>query len=107
MWLQEPGSFTRIIAAIVAPRKTSSETMRAGRAVSAAARAFDAGAAMVSAVAMVRPSNGGDSTAVLGMPQRRNGERAHKKTWPGGGIPATPFARGKKLSRLPLPGCAV
>jgi hypothetical protein len=70
MWLQEPGSFTRIIAAMVAPRNTSSDTMRPGRAVSAAVRAFEAGAAMVSAVAMVRPSNGGDSTAPQRMPQR-------------------------------------
>src|ERR1700730_6200543 len=85
MWLQEPGSFTRIIAAIVAPRKTSSETIRPGRVVSAAAKAFDAGAAMVSAVAMVRPSDGGDSTAAAGMPQRRNGQYARKKTWPGRG----------------------
>src|SRR5580693_2834891 len=84
MWLQEPGSFTRIIAAMVAPRNTSSETMRSGRA--AAARAFDAGAEMVSAVAMARPSNGGDSTTALGMLQRRDDEHPHKqKTWPGGG----------------------
>jgi hypothetical protein len=73
MWLQEPGSFTRIIAAIVAPRKTSRETIRPERAVSAAAKAFDVGAAKVSAVAMVRPSDDGDSTAVRGMPQRRGG----------------------------------
>src|ERR1700674_2011864 len=79
MWLQEPGSYTRIMAAMVAPRNTSSETMRAGRAVSEAARPFDAGAAIVSAVAMGRPSNGGDSTAAPGMPQRCSGERAHKK----------------------------
>src|ERR1700686_1013633 len=73
MWLQEPGSFTRIIAAMVAPRNTSSETMRAGRAVSAAARGFAAGAEMVSAVAIVKPSIGGDSTAAKEMPQRRGG----------------------------------
>src|ERR1019366_346899 len=85
MWLQEPGSFTRIIAAMVAPRNTSSETIRPERAVSAAARAFDADAAMVSAVAMVRPSNGGDSTAAQGMPQRHVSGLTHKKTWPGGG----------------------
>jgi len=106
MWPQEPGSFTRIIAAMVAPRKTSSETMRAGRAGLTAGMEFDAGATIVSAVAMGRPSNGGDSTAARIMPQRRNGEHAHKKTWPGGGIPAMPFARGKKLSRLPFTGCA-
>jgi len=106
MWLQEPGSFTRIIAAMVAPRNTSSETIRPGRAGLTAAMEFDAGAAIVSAEAIGRPSNGGDSTAVKEMPQRRNGEHAHKKTWPGGGIPAMPFARGKKLSRLPVKGCA-
>jgi hypothetical protein len=83
MWPQEPGSFTRIIAAMVAPRNTSNETMRPGRPALAAARALDAGAAMVSAVAMVRPSNGGDSTAAQGMPQRRDVKRAHKKMWPG------------------------
>jgi hypothetical protein len=55
MWLQEPGSFTRIIAAMVAPRNTSSETIRVGRPVSAAGRVLDEGAAMVSAVAMVGP----------------------------------------------------
>jgi hypothetical protein len=70
MWLQEPGSFTRIIAAMVAPRKTSSETMRAGRAGLTAAMEFEAGATIVSAVAMGRPSNGGDSTAAQEMPQR-------------------------------------
>src|SRR5579872_6882707 len=73
MWPQEPGSFTRIIAAMVAPRNTSRETMRAGRVVSTAARTFDAGAAMVSAVAMGRPSIGGDNIAAQEMPQRRSG----------------------------------
>ena len=70
MWPQEPGSFTRIIAAMVAPRNTSRETMRPGRAPPPVAREFAAGAAMVSAVAMVRPSDGGDSTAAQRMPQR-------------------------------------
>src|SRR5580700_3571797 len=95
MWLQEPGSFTRIIAAMVTPRNTSSETIRPGRAASAAAGALETVAAMVSAVAMVRPSNGGDSTAGLGMPQRRNGECAYIKTRPGEEILAAHFLRGK------------
>ena len=104
MWPQEPGSFTRIIAAMVAPRNTSSETMRAGRAESTAARTLETGAAMVSAVAMVEPSNGGDSTAGEGMPQRRSAKHVHKKMWPGEGVPATLFARGKKLLLLPVAG---
>jgi hypothetical protein len=58
---------------MVAPRNTSSETMRPGRAVSVPASALEAGAAMVSAVAMGRPSNSGDSTAAHEMPQRRDG----------------------------------
>jgi len=76
--------------------------MRSGR--DAAARAFDAGAEMVSAVAMARPSNGGDSTAALGMPQRRDDEHSQTKNVAGRGSPATPFARGKKLSRLLFAG---
>jgi hypothetical protein len=71
--------------------------------LSAAAGTFDTGAAMVSAVAMVVPSNGGDSTAPQGMPQRcPRGLRT--KNVAGRGIPATPFARGKKLSRLLFAG---
>jgi hypothetical protein len=106
MWPQEPGSFTRIIAAMVAPRNTSSETKRPGRDVSAAAGMLEVDVAIVSDVAMAGPSNGGDSTADAGMPQCRSGERVHKKTWPGGGGPATFFARGKKLSRIPVRGSA-
>ena len=71
MWSHEPGSFTRIMAAMVTPRKTSSETMRPGRAGSTAACAFETGAAIVSAVAMRRSSADGDSTAANKMPQRR------------------------------------
>jgi hypothetical protein len=67
---------------------------------------LEADAAIVSDVAMAGPSNGGDSTAAAEMPQCRNGERAHKKTWLGGGDPATFFVRGKKLSRIPGAGCA-
>jgi len=102
MWLQEPGSFTRIIAAMVTPRNTSSETIRPGRAVVSGDVALEACTEMVSAVAMVGPSDGGDSTAAEGMPQRRNNGHSHKKTWPGRGIPTTLFARRKKLSRNPI-----
>jgi hypothetical protein len=42
------------MAAMVMPRKTSSETSRAGRAVRVAAGAADAGAAIVWTVAMTR-----------------------------------------------------
>ncbi len=79
MWPQEPGSFTRIIAAIVAPRNTSSETIRPGRGVPLAAKAFDTGAGMGSAVAMVAPSNGRDGTAGKSAPQRRKGPVITKK----------------------------
>jgi hypothetical protein len=83
MWLQEPGSFTRIMAAMVAPRNTSSETVRPGRVVFAAARTFDEGAEMVCTVAMVRPSNCGDSTAAQGMPQRPSTQQgALRAHWP-------------------------
>lgn len=43
---------TRIIAAMVIPRNTSSEITRAGDVVRVAAGALDAGAAIVSAVVM-------------------------------------------------------
>ncbi len=56
---QEPGSFTRIIAAMVMPRKTSRETTRPGRGVAARAGAPDEGATIDSAVAMESPSDGG------------------------------------------------
>src|SRR6267378_3639998 len=71
MCLQEPGSFTSIIAAIVRPRKTSSETIRPARAGSAAASTFETGAAIVSAVAMRGPSACGDTTAPWKPPQCR------------------------------------
>src|SRR6266853_6605834 len=67
MWSHEPGSFTRIIAAIVSPRKTSSETTRSARDASPTVRVF--GTAMVSAVAMSCSSAGGDSTAARKMSQ--------------------------------------
>src|ERR1039458_10699613 len=80
MWLHEPGSLTRIIAAMVIPRKTSSETMRAAGAVRLAAGAREAGAAMVCAVTIGVSSAGGDSTAAGGMPQRRDcGGKSLKK----------------------------
>jgi hypothetical protein len=107
MWPQEPGSFTRIIPAMVAPRNTSSETIRAGRAAPAGAGVLDTGATIVSAVAMGRPSNGGDSTAARIMPQRRNGERAHKKTWPGEGIPAKLFCQREEIFAIPGYGMRV
>jgi len=106
MWLQEPGSFTNIIAAIVAPRNTSSETMRPGRGESAATKDLGAGAEMACAVAMVRSSNGGDSTAAQGLPQRCKVKPVYKKTRPGKGFPATNFARGKKLSRSSGADCS-
>jgi len=56
---QEPGSFTRIIAAMVMPRKTSRETTRPGRAASAGAAAPQERATVDSAVAMESPSDGG------------------------------------------------
>lgn len=70
MCSQEPGSFTRIIAAMVIPRKTSSETTRLTRVISVADDAPETGAAMVCAVAMACSSAGGDSTAVEDKPQR-------------------------------------
>lgn len=72
MWPQEPGSFTRIMPAMVAPRKTSSETMRAGRGEAAALAGPEEGSVMVSDEAMSWPSNGRDSTAARGMPQRQS-----------------------------------
>ena len=56
MWSHEPGSFTRIIAAMVSPRKTSSETTRSARDASPTVRVF--GTAMASAVAMGSSSAG-------------------------------------------------
>jgi len=47
--------------------------MRGARAEFAADKEFDAGATIVSAVAMGRPSNGGDNIAAQGMSQRRGG----------------------------------
>lgn len=68
MWPQEPGSLTRIIAAMVAPRNTSSETIRGGRGEPATAAALGATAgerpAIVSVVAMERPSAGREFTGV-------------------------------------------
>ena len=97
MWLQEPGSLTRIIAAMVAPRNTSSETMRPGRAASAALVELGAGAEMVAGVAMGKPSDGGDSTAREAMPQCWSVKTCPEKAWPGEGFPAAFFAGGKKL----------
>ena len=59
MWLQEPGSFTKIIAAMVAPRNTSKETVRSGRAAPVAGWASDTGVTMVSGVAMLNPPMAG------------------------------------------------
>ncbi len=73
--------------------------MRAGRGTAVAAGTLETGTEIVSVVAMARPSNGADGTADEPMPQRRSGRRVHKNV-AGKGIPATPFARGKKLSRL-------
>src|SRR5689334_19032642 len=106
MWLQEPGSFTRIIAAMVAPRNTSSETMRPPRAVSAAAGMLEADAAIVSEVAMPGPSNGGDSTAAAEMPQCPSGERVHKEKWPGG-RPRHLFCEQEETHTIPSPGLRV
>ena len=69
MCSHEPGSFTKIIAAMVIPRKTSSETTRVIRVISVADEALETGAAMVCAVAMGCSSAGGDSTAVEDRPQ--------------------------------------
>jgi hypothetical protein len=70
MCSHEPGSFTRIIAAMVIPRKTSSETTRLTRVISVADKAPETGAGMDCAVAMGCSSAGGDSTAVEDKPQR-------------------------------------
>src|SRR5450631_2546626 len=59
MWLQEPGSFTKIMAAMVAPRNTSNETMRSRRDALVACWAFDEGVTMVCGVAMVNPPMAG------------------------------------------------
>jgi hypothetical protein len=83
---------------MVAPRKTSSETIRPGRAKSVGAAAFVAGAEVAAEVAMVKPSDGRDSTAGQGLPQRHTVTRACKKKRPGGGDTAAFIARGKKLS---------
>ena len=103
MWLQEPGSFTRIIAAMVAPRNTSSETMRPGRAALAAAGAPEAGAEMVSAVEMWRPSNGGDSTAAEEKPQRCD-DKQTQKNMGGRGDPGHAFCQREETFAAPRNG---
>lgn len=70
MCSHDPGSFTRIIAAMVIPRKTSSETTRLIRLISVVGDEPESGAGMVWAVAMASSSAGGDSTAVEDEPQR-------------------------------------
>src|SRR5882672_2676379 len=84
MCLQEPGSFTSIIAAMVRPRKTSSETIRPARAGSAAASTFETGAAIVSAVAMRGSSACGDTTAPWKTPQCRGRLCIHPAVLKGG-----------------------
>src|SRR6266404_6156499 len=71
MCLQEPGSFSSIIAAIVRRRKTSSESIGPARAGSADASTFETGAAIVSAGGMRGPSACGDTTSPWKPPQCR------------------------------------
>lgn len=69
MWLHEPGSFTRIIAAMVMPRKTSSETIRPAGALATAVNVLEARGMIVCAVAMKDPSVGADNIAARKTPQ--------------------------------------
>ena len=78
--------------------------MRPGRVVLAPAGALDEGAEMVSAVAMVRPSNGGDSTAAEGMPQRRDDERANEKKRGREGEPGHAFCHKEETFAAPRCG---
>lgn len=95
MCSQDPGSFTRIIAAMVIPRKTSSETTRPARGCSTTAGVLCA--AMVAAVAMRSSSAGGDSTAARNLPQYRGGMPIAPRNNRGRErIPATIVLRGKK-----------
>src|SRR6266576_1614052 len=104
MCLQEPGSFTSIIAAIVRPRKTSSETIRPARAGSAAVSTFETGASIVSAVAMRGPSACGDTTARCKTPQCR-GRLCCARFWPGTCLYLCCRPEGRRHRNVSTPNC--
>src|SRR5579864_8453147 len=119
MWPQDPGSLTRIIAAMVAPRNTSSETIRGGRGepATAAAPGAVAGkpAAIVSVVAMEKPPLAGSvqESVKRGNPRGMGGSegacgesRLNAKTRPGE-RPGRALRLREETLRGPGTGCAL